>query len=146
MKNAKLDWWIQNYFSGKAIQTLKLFQNFLSLLELPINLFSSHSKAQIEPSEWSNIEIRLKIAKFGQRIQNCFARKERQVLKHSRKFLPILELPINFFSQSNEWLHLLSCWTLYKANKCQISSTNTKWLFLEKLGKPLNFPRKFSSY
>ena len=37
--NAKFPERIQNHFSGKLRQTLKLSKNFLTILEFPINLF-----------------------------------------------------------------------------------------------------------
>ena len=56
----------------------------------------------IESSEWLNIGTWLCDTKFGQRIQNHFSGKARLTLKLSKKFLPILDLPLNLSkSKSN---------------------------------------------
>ena len=49
----------------------------------------------IESSEWLNIGTWLCNTKFGQRIQNHLSGKGRLTLKLSKKFLPILDLPLN---------------------------------------------------
>ena len=81
--NAIFGWEIQNRFSGKARQTLKLYKNFFLILGFSINLFWSLSKAWIESSESWNTGWRLYYAKFGWRIQNHFSEKVTQTLKLS---------------------------------------------------------------
>ena len=56
--NVKVGWRIQNYFSGKVRQTLKVSENLLPILESPINLFWSVSKAWIASYELRNIGSR----------------------------------------------------------------------------------------
>ena len=80
---------IQNHFSSKTRQTLKLSKKFLAF---PINLFWSLSKVLVESSERLNIGIRLKNVKCAQRIQTiCLGMwgKPRNLPKH---FFPCSEL------------------------------------------------------
>ena len=46
LENAKFGWRMQNHFSGKARQNLKLSKNFLFMLELPKYLFSKCLKSR----------------------------------------------------------------------------------------------------
>ena len=61
MLNAKFGQQLQNHFSGKAKQILKLPKNFLRILEFPIKWFLSLPKAQIESTEKLNVVSRLKM-------------------------------------------------------------------------------------
>ena len=110
-KNAKFARRIQNHFSEKVKQTLKISENFLRILEFPVNLFWSLSKTKIESFDKLNIGSRLYNAKFA---------RPTQILKLSKNVPHIIEFSINkFWSQSktllksSEWLNIGS--SLYNA-------------------------------
>ena len=88
---------IENHFSGKVRLALKFCHDFLPMLEFPINLFWSLSKAKIKSSVRLNVSERLKNAKFAQRIQNRFSGRARQPLKIPKNFFCILLFPKNLF-------------------------------------------------
>ena len=88
---------MQNHFSEKTCQTVKLFKIFLPILEFHINLFWSLSKAYIHSFEWLNIGLRLSNTKFGRRIQNRYSEEVRQTLELFKSFLPTLQFPTDLF-------------------------------------------------
>ena len=84
-------------FLGNRGKPWELFKYFYLILEFPINLLWSLSKAQMESSGPWNIGLTLYNAKFGQRIQNHFSGKVRQALEVFKNSLLILEFLINLF-------------------------------------------------
>ena len=80
---------IQNHFSSKTRQTLKLSKKFLAF---PINLFWSLSKVLVESSERLNIGIRLKNVKCAQRIQNHLPGNVRETSKPPKTFFPMFRV------------------------------------------------------
>ena len=98
LSNVKIGWRIQNHFSGKARQTLKLFQNLLLVFEFLIKWFWSLTKAYIQSYKVGNNGWRLWNAKNGWRIQNNFSGKARQTLKHFQDLLTIFGFFLKLFS------------------------------------------------
>ena len=86
LKNAKFARRIQNHFSEKVKQTLKISENFLRILEFPINFFWSLSETKIESSDKLNIGLRLYNAKFA---------RPTQILKLSKNVPHIIAFSIN---------------------------------------------------
>ena len=144
LKNTKFGQGTQSNVSGKGRQILKLSKN---LLFKSYNLFWSLSKNWVKSSEWLNVWTRLKNAKFGQRIQNYFSWKVRQTLKILKKFLSILEFPINMFQSL--WKPkscLMRHWLLVQGFIMPNLVNKYKTIFLKKRGWPWNLPTSFFSY
>ena len=107
---------------------MKLFKNFFVILELPINLFWSVSKAEIERSGPCNIGSRLGNAIFGWRIQNHFFWKNRRNLGTLPKFSPYTGVSYNVVLKCvkgrNRIFGAIEYWC--KTLECQIWSTIRK--------------------
>ena len=69
--NARFGWQLQNYFAGKARQTLKVSKNILDFFGVFYNF-------HLKYVESVNQILREIDGKFGQQIQNNFSGKERE--------------------------------------------------------------------
>ena len=85
---------IQKYCLRKARQILKISKTYFPILELPLNLIWSLSKAKIKSSDGLIICMKLWNPKFDQEKQNRFSQKTRQSLTLLKNVLSILELNI----------------------------------------------------
>ena len=126
---------------------MKLSKNFLPILELPISLFRSVSKAEIQSSGPCNIGSRLGNAIFGWRIQNHFFWGNRTNLETLQKFSPYIGVSYNFVLKCvkgrNRIFWVIEYW--YKALEWQIWSTNRKLFFFGKARQSFKFSKNVLS-
>lgn len=127
-----------NAFFGNTSQTLKLCKNTFLILELTINVYWSLPKGWSKSFKWLNIDARLKITWFCQRIQNQFLEKARQILKLCKNFFQISEVTRNIFwslPKANRILWLKFVWRIQYKNSSQVG---IKHKFVMKSAKCLN--------
>ena len=129
LNNAKFGQQMQNDFSRKLKQILKLFTKITHILEFPINLFWSLQKVQIEPLSYWMLVQGSKMSNLVDEYKVIFRETEAN-LETSRRLSPYNGVSYKFLKSEkslNRIFWVTEYW--YKAFKFQICSTNAKLFF-----------------
>ena len=146
LNNAKFGQQMQNDFSRKLKQILKLFTKITHILELPINLFWSLQKVQIEPLSYWMLVQGSKMSNLVDEYKIIFWETEAN-LETSRRLSPYNGVSYKFFEiwkkpESN----LRSNWILVQGFQISNLLNERKTIFLEKRYWLRNFLETFFPY
>ena len=129
IKYTKFDQQIQNHFSGKVKQIFQLPENFFRILEFPIYFFWICQKCKSNLLSHGTLFHGLKVRNLVNEYKIIFLWKRGESWNFYKHVFSMWASPINFFIKTAKSLNWNN-WAIecrYKAQKCQISLTNTMW-------------------
>ena len=122
LQNAKFPRRIRKHFLRKEKQILKLFKNYFPILEIPLNLIGNCQKRKSNLLfDWL-LAWSYKIPNLTRKCKIIFSHKMKQSLRLPENVLLIFNL-LGIYKNLNRLGLVNQHW--YKAQKCEISSTNT---------------------